>query len=231
MKKILIVVDMQNDFIDGSLGTPEAEAIVDNVIAKINTYTKDCVYATRDTHQDNYLQTQEGENLPIVHCIEGTYGWQLNERVQAALGSAVVMNKPSFGSWELADMMVMEFAGLPTEECEIEIIGLCTDICVVSIYFLFDGNFSVVSEQRQYVVFGADFDAFENGHRGFGGARLAHCHRRVGKNQSVTREFHVFPLLFVDKKSTSVFFGIQSHFTISVRFWQAKIFFELKFGK
>ena len=132
MKKILIVVDMQNDFIDGSLGTPEAEAIVDNVVAKINTYTKDCVYATRDTHQDNYLQTQEGENLPIVHCIEGTYGWQLNEKVQAALGSAVVMNKPSFGSWELADMMVMEFAGLPAEECEIEIIGLCTDICVVS---------------------------------------------------------------------------------------------------
>ena len=117
MKKILIVVDMQNDFIDGSLGTPEAEAIVDNVVAKINTYTKDCVYATRDTHQD---------------CIEGTYGWQLNEKVQAALGSAVVMNKPSFGSWELADMMVMEFAGLPAEECEIEIIGLCTDICVVS---------------------------------------------------------------------------------------------------
>lgn len=79
-EKILIVVDMQNDFIDGSLGTPEAEAIVDNVVAKINTYTKDCVYATRDTHQDNYLQTQEGENLPIVHCIEGTYGWQLNKR-------------------------------------------------------------------------------------------------------------------------------------------------------
>lgn len=103
MKKILIVVDMQNDFIDGSLGTPEAEAIVDNVVAKINTYTKDCVYATRDTHQDNYLQTQEGENLPIVHCIEGTYGWQLNEKVQAALGSAVVMNKPSFGhgSWQI----------------------------------------------------------------------------------------------------------------------------------
>ena len=86
---ILIIVDMQNDFIDGSLGTPEAEAIVDNVVAKINTYTKDCVYATRDTHQDNYLQTQEGENLPIVHCIEGTYGWQLNKKVQAALGTDI----------------------------------------------------------------------------------------------------------------------------------------------
>lgn len=65
MKKILIVVDMQNDFIDGSLGTPEAEAIVDNVVAKINTYTKDCVYATRDTHQDNYLQTRVCETFSV----------------------------------------------------------------------------------------------------------------------------------------------------------------------
>lgn len=132
MKRILIVVDMQNDFIDGSLGTPEAEAIVDNVVTKINTYPRDCVYATRDTHQENYLQTQEGEKLPVVHCIEGTHGWQLNERVKAALGSAVVMNKPSFGSLELADRMAMEFAGLPAEACEIELVGLCTDICVVS---------------------------------------------------------------------------------------------------
>ena len=132
MKKILIVVDMQNDFIDGSLGTDEAEAIVDNVVAKINEYPKDQVYATRYTHQDDYLQTQEGENLPVVHCIEGTHGWEINEKVKAALGSAVVMNKPTFGSLELADMMVMEFAGLPAEECEIELVGLCTDICVVS---------------------------------------------------------------------------------------------------
>lgn len=132
MKKILIVVDMQNDFIDGSLGTAEAEAIVDNVAAKINTYPKDCVYATRDTHQDNYLQTQEGVNLPVVHCIEGTHGWEINDKVKAALGGAVVMNKPTFGSPELADMMVMEFAGLPAEECEVELVGLCTDICVVS---------------------------------------------------------------------------------------------------
>ena len=132
MKKILIVVDMQNDFIDGSLGTPEAEAIVDNVVAKINTYTKDCVYATRDTHQDDYLMTQEGENLPVVHCIEGTHGWEINDKVKEALGSAVVMNKPTFGSMQLADMMVMEFMGHEMSECEIELVGLCTDICVVS---------------------------------------------------------------------------------------------------
>ena len=132
MKKILVVVDMQNDFIDGSLGTAEAEAIVDNVVAKINEYPKEHVYATRDTHQDDYLQTQEGANLPVVHCIEGTHGWEINDKVKAALGGAVVVNKPSFGSLELADMMAMEFAGLPAEECEIELVGLCTDICVVS---------------------------------------------------------------------------------------------------
>ena len=132
MKKILIVVDMQNDFIDGSLGTPEAEAIVDNVVAKIQEYPRDCVYATRDTHQDDYLMTQEGENLPVVHCIEGTYGWEINNKVKEALGSAVVMNKPTFGSLQLADMMVMEFMGHDISECEIELVGLCTDICVVS---------------------------------------------------------------------------------------------------
>lgn len=132
MKKILIVVDMQNDFIDGSLGTAEAEAIVDNVVKKIGEYPKDCVYATRDTHQDDYLQTQEGENLPVVHCIEGTHGWQINEKVAAALKGAITVNKPTFGSLELADMIAMEFAGLPAEECEVELVGLCTDICVVS---------------------------------------------------------------------------------------------------
>ena len=132
MKKILIVVDMQNDFIDGSLGTPEAEAIVDNVVAKMGEYTKDCIYVTRDTHQDDYLMTQEGENLPVVHCIEGTHGWEINDKVKAAMGSAVVMNKPTFGSLQLADMMVMEFMGHELSECEIELVGLCTDICVVS---------------------------------------------------------------------------------------------------
>lgn len=132
MKKILVVVDMQNDFIDGSLGTKEAEAIVDNVVAKIKEYPRDCVYATRDTHQEDYLQTQEGASLPVVHCIEGTHGWEINDKVKEALGGAVVMNKPTFGSMELADMMVMEFLGHEASECEVELVGLCTDICVVS---------------------------------------------------------------------------------------------------
>ena len=141
MKKILIVVDMQNDFIDGSLGTPEAEAIVDNVVAKMGEYTKDCIYVTRDTHQDDYLMTQEGDKLPVVHCIEGTHGWEINDKVKEALGNAVVMNKPSFGSLQLADMMAMEFMGHDAAECEIELIGLCTDICVVSNALLLKANF------------------------------------------------------------------------------------------
>lgn len=132
MKKILIVVDMQNDFIDGSLGTPEAEAIVDNVVAKIGTYPSTCVYATKDTHQDDYLMTQEGEKLPVAHCIEGTQGWEINAKVKEALGTAIQVNKITFGSMQLADMIVMEFMGHDPEECEIELVGLCTDICVVS---------------------------------------------------------------------------------------------------
>ena len=132
MKKILIVVDMQNDFIDGSLGTPEAEAIVDKVVAKMAEYPKDCIYVTRDTHQDDYLMTQEGDKLPVVHCIEGTHGWEINDKIKAAMGGAVVMNKLSFGSLQLADMMMMEFFGHEHSECEIEMVGLCTDICVVS---------------------------------------------------------------------------------------------------
>ena len=129
MKKILIVVDMQNDFIDGALGTKEAEAIVDNVVKKIGEYPKDCIYATRDTHQENYLNTQEGRNLPVVHCVEGTKGWELNDKVAEALKGAVIVNKPSFGSPALADMMAVEAM---SEEIEIELVGLCTDICVVS---------------------------------------------------------------------------------------------------
>ena len=144
MKKILIVVDMQNDFIDGSLGTPEAEAIVDNVVAKMGEYTKDCIYVTRDTHQDDYLMTQEGEKLPVVHCIEGTHGWEINDKVKAAMGSAVVMNKPTFGSLQLADMMMMEFLGHELPECEIELVGLCTDICVVSNALILKARFPEV---------------------------------------------------------------------------------------
>lgn len=135
MKKILVVVDMQNDFIDGALGTKEAVAIVPGVIEKIGSYEPDCIYATRDTHGENYMGTQEGKNLPVPHCIKGTKGWEVADSVAAAMPQAIYVDKPSFGSPALAHML----AGVLAGECngdssalEIELIGLCTDICVVS---------------------------------------------------------------------------------------------------
>ena len=114
MRKILLVIDMQKDFIDGALGTPEAVAIVDKVAAEIEKYPAGDVFATRDTHPANYLDTQEGRNLPVVH---------------AALGSAEVIDKPTFGSVVLAEKMA---ALAEAEPLEITLVGLCTDICVVS---------------------------------------------------------------------------------------------------
>ena len=129
MKKILVVIDMQKDFIDGTLGTKEAQAIVPHVVEKIREYPTGHVYATRDTHQDNYLETAEGRHLPVVHCVEGTPGWEIHPDVAAALGSAMIVNKPAFGSIVLADLLQEEN---DMEELEIELVGLCTDICVVS---------------------------------------------------------------------------------------------------
>lgn len=103
---------------------------MDNVVAKIQEYPKDCIYATRDTHTADYLETQEGKFLPVVHCVEGTKGWEINEKVAKALEGAVIVNKGTFGSSELADMLYFETIG--QDEVEIELIGLCTDICVVS---------------------------------------------------------------------------------------------------
>lgn len=135
MKKILVVVDMQNDFIDGALGTKEAVAIVPAVVEKIRSYEPDCIYATRDTHGENYLETQEGRNLPVVHCVKGTAGWKVREEVAAAMPQAVYVDKPSFGSPALAHMLAGVFqkeCGGDPAELEIELVGLCTDICVVS---------------------------------------------------------------------------------------------------
>ena len=129
MRKILLVIDMQNDFIDGSLGTAEAEAIVGNVIEKIKSYPKEDVYATRDTHQANYLETQEGKFLPVVHCVEGTEGWQLRPEIGELIDPEHVIDKPTFGSRKLAKLM-KKLA--KKEDLEIELVGLCTDICVVS---------------------------------------------------------------------------------------------------
>ena len=122
MKKTLLVIDMQKDFIEGALGTKEAVAIVDNVKKKIEQYQAngDEIIFTRDTHQVDYLQTNEGKHLPVEHCIEGTDGWQIPQDLQVE--NAIYIDKPSFGymKWDEYDLE------------EVEIVGLCTDICVVS---------------------------------------------------------------------------------------------------
>lgn len=129
MRKILVVVDMQNDFIDGALGTPEAVAIVENVKAKIRSYSPENIIATMDTHHEDYLQTQEGAKLPVEHCIRGTEGWKIREDIAELLTGAAIYEKPAFGSMELArDLAKIS----EEEEIELELIGLCTDICVVS---------------------------------------------------------------------------------------------------
>lgn len=130
MKKVLIVVDMQNDFIDGTLGTPEAQAIVPNVIAKIKEYKtqQHFIFFTQDTHTINYLNTQEGQNLPVEHCIKGTLGWELNAALKVLVNNHARFEKNTFGSIALAENL----KSMAKEIDEIEIVGLCTDICVLS---------------------------------------------------------------------------------------------------
>lgn len=130
MKKILIVVDMQNDFIDGSLGTKEAVAILPAVKAKIKAYKDkgDIIIYTRDTHQENYLLTQEGKKLPVPHCIEGTEGWEIADGLMVE--KAEVINKETFGFYGWDRYLAPYLEG--EDEVSVELIGLCTDICVVS---------------------------------------------------------------------------------------------------
>lgn len=126
--KLLIVVDMQNDFIDGALGTKEAEAIVPNVVKKINEYPGMIIF-TRDTHYSNYLESNEGKNLPVPHCIKGTQGWEISSKLPIPDGAAII-DKETFGSKDLGTVLLELNAKEPVEE--IELIGLCTDICVIS---------------------------------------------------------------------------------------------------
>ena len=129
MRNILLIIDMQNDFIDGSLGSAEAENIVQNVINKIKEYPSENVFATKDTHEANYLSTSEGRHLPVEHCIRGSKGWDIRPEIMALIPSENVYEKGTFGSVALAEK-VAEMAR--KEEISIEIAGLCTDICVVS---------------------------------------------------------------------------------------------------
>lgn len=131
MQKILVVIDMQNDFIDGALGTGEAQQIVGKVVEKIECHEGGRIFATRDTHGENYLETSEGRYLPVPHCIKGTEGWEIRPEIAERLSrkGAEVIDKPAFGSEALAERLY-ELA--EKEETEIELVGLCTDICVVS---------------------------------------------------------------------------------------------------
>ena len=132
---ILVVVDMQRDFVDRALGTGEAAAIVPAVTEKIRAYAAqgDPIFVTLDTHGPDYLQTQEGRNLPVVHCVRGTPGWELDDAVAQALPDyAVTVEKPSFGSVKLPEL-IGEFVTVNgAENVNVELIGLCTDICVAS---------------------------------------------------------------------------------------------------
>ncbi len=139
MKRFLIVVDMQNDFIDGALGTTEAVAIVPRVAEKILDFNGDII-VTYDTHTDKYMETSEGKKLPVPHCIEGTHGWELNTVISNALNIRGYswLKKPTFGSVDLP--MLIKSKAADDEFC-IELVGLCTDICVVSNALLLKANF------------------------------------------------------------------------------------------
>ncbi len=133
MSKLLIVVDMQNDFITGNLGTKEAESIVANVVSKIKNYRAngDEVIYTRDTHGENYLETEEGNNLPVVHCIKGTWGWELQKDIEIARNQGdKIFDKITFGSIALGEYVSNKMK--QDNELEVELVGLCTDICVIS---------------------------------------------------------------------------------------------------
>ena len=134
--KLLIVVDMQNDFVTGPLATEGAQKIVPNVVEKLKAKDYNYLIFTRDTHQKNYLETQEGKNLPVEHCIEGTKGWEIIPELQEFTKRAFIINKKSFGypDWEksLNDLFDGEDNQPGDFPTEIELIGVCTGICVAS---------------------------------------------------------------------------------------------------
>ena len=134
---VLIVVDMQNDFIDGALGSPEAQRIVSRVREKLEAFDG-AVYFTRDTHEDDYRNTQEGRRLPVPHCIRGTKGWEICDVLTPYTKGATVINKPTFGSLDLPEALCKGGAEAPKR---ITLVGLCTDICVISNAMLLKASF------------------------------------------------------------------------------------------
>lgn len=132
-KQILVIIDMQNDFVTGALGNAECQATVPNIVALLKNNTYDRVFLTRDTHQDNYMDTQEGKHLPVPHCIEGSDGWQVVPEIANAVAdlNPIYVDKPAFGSIQLGTLLkdACEELGADTE---ITFVGVCTGICVIS---------------------------------------------------------------------------------------------------
>ena len=126
MRKALVVVDMQNDFIDGALGTTEAQEMLPRMVAKLTAEQAagTVLVFTMDTHGADYLATQEGQKLPVEHCIRGTAGWQIADALQPFVRGAQIVEKPAFGATDLPALLA--------DYDEIELVGLCTDICVIS---------------------------------------------------------------------------------------------------
>ena len=146
MKHLLVVVDIQKDFVDGALGTAEAVAIVENAAKKIREFDGE-IFVTYDTHFENYMETAEGAKLPVPHCIKGTEGWELNADIADALADKkyTAVEKITFGSTELPEL-VKKAVG--EEDFDLTLIGLCTDICVVSNALILKANFP---EKEVYV--------------------------------------------------------------------------------
>ena len=132
MRKILVVVDMQKDFIDGALGFDGADKIIPGIIEKIREYESsgDEIVYTLDTHLENYMDTQEGKNLPVPHCIRGSDGWQITDSLAGLVDEPVILDKETFGSRDLGKLVADKIAE-GGYDC-IELFGLCTDICVIS---------------------------------------------------------------------------------------------------
>lgn len=133
--KVMVIVDCQKDFIDGSLGTPEAQAMIPRLVEKIKAEPDNTLYVfTRDTHGEDYLETSEGKNLPVKHCIKGTAGWEIDSRLtELFANSPVCIDKPTFGSSALMSFLEDIYMNINEEGVnEIEFVGLCTDICVIS---------------------------------------------------------------------------------------------------
>ena len=129
--KILVVVDAQNDFITGTLGSEEAQLAVPVIAAKIDEYMKntDMVVFTQDTHYDNYMETDEGKYLPVIHCLENSWGWQIDENIDM---TAPHIQKYTFGCYELPETLIRLAESCDAEIEQIELCGFCTDICVIS---------------------------------------------------------------------------------------------------